>query len=127
MNLFHKLTILGCTVVSLAAQPVSPIDPRLEGVWKLSYERIDSGSIDRLSVGSVMTAKRVSDHFIVGITEGGKVITSAISGGGPVKLEYRFSPDAETLTQTVHGANSHTARPYSVTRVWQRLGAGANR
>ena len=127
MNVFHKLTILGCTVVSLAAQPVSPIDLRLEGVWKLSSERIDNGSIPSLPVGSVMTATRVSDHFIVRITDGGKVVTSAISGGGPVKLESRFSPDAKTLTQTVNGTNSHTGRPYSVTRVWQKQGAGANR
>jgi hypothetical protein len=123
MNVFHKLAILSCVVVSLAAQPVSPIDPRLEGVWKLSSERIESGSIAPLPVGSVMTAKRVSDHVIVGIREeGGKVVTSAISGGGPVKLAYRFSADAKTLTQTVSGADSNTGRPYSVTRVWQKQG-----
>jgi hypothetical protein len=115
--------MLGCTVASLAAQPVSTIDPRIEGVWKLSYERIDSGSIPSLPVGSVMTSNRVNDHVIVGITDGGKVVTSAISGGGPVKLEYRFSPDAKTLTQTVNGTDSHR-RPYSVTRVWQKQGAG---
>jgi hypothetical protein len=127
MNVFYKLAMLGCTVLSLAAQPVSPIDPRIEGVWKLSSERIDNGSIPSLPVGSVMTAKRVSDHVIVGIAEGGKVITSAISGGGPVKLAYRFSPDAKTLTQTVNGTNSQTGRPYSVTRVWQKQGAVPNR
>jgi hypothetical protein len=127
MNVFHKLAILGCIVASLAAQSISPIDRRLEGVWKLSSERIDKGSILSLPVGSVMTAQRVSDHFIVGITEGGKVITSAISGGGPVKLDYRFSPDARTLTQTVNGTDSHTGKPYIVTRVWQRQDAAPNR
>lgn len=127
MNVFRKLAMLGCTVIALAAQSVSPIDPRLEGVWKLNSEKIDTGSIPSLPVGSVMTATRVSDHFIVRITEGGRVITSAISGGGPVKLEYRFLPDAKTLTQTVNGTNSHTGRPYSVTRVWQRQGGGPNR
>lgn len=127
MNAFHRLAILGCIVVSLAAQSISPIDRRLEGVWKLSSERIDKGSIPSLPVGSLMTAQRVSDHFIVGITEGGKVITSAISGGGPVKLEYGFSPDAKTLTQTVHGTDSHTGKSYVVTRVWQRQSAASTR
>ena len=127
MNVFHKLAMLSCTAVSLAAQPVSPIDPRIEGVWKLSYERIDNGSIARLPVGCVMTATRAGEHVIVGITEGGKVVPSAISGGGPVNLEYHFSPDAKTQTQTVNGKDSHTGRPYSVTRVWQKQGAGPSR
>lgn len=128
MKMLHKLAILGYTVVSLAAQSVSPIDPRIEGAWKLSSERIDSGSLASLPVGSVMTATRAGEHIIVGITdEGGKVVTSAVSGGGPVKLENRFSPDAKTLTQTVNGKDSHTGRPYSVTRVWQKQGAGSSR
>lgn len=128
MNAFHKLAMLGCAVVSLAAQPVSPIDPRIEGVWKLSTERIDNGSIARLPVGSVMTVTRAGEHVIVGITdEGGRVVTSAISGGGPVKLESRFSPDAKTLTQTINGTDAYTGRPYRVTRVWQKQGAGPNR
>jgi hypothetical protein len=127
MNVFLKLAMLGCTVVSLPAQPVSPIDPRIEGVWKLSSERIDSGSIASLPVGSVMTVTRAADHVIVRITDGGKAVTSAIPGGGPVKLESRFSPDAKTLTQTVNGTDSHTGRPYSVTRVWQKQSVGSNR
>ena len=128
MNVFHKLAMLGCTVISLAAQSVSSNDPRTEGVWKLSSERIDNGSIPPLPVGSVMTVSRAGDHVIVRITdEGGKVVTSAISGPGPVKLESHFSPDAKTLTQTVGGTNSRTGRPYSVTRVWHKQGAGPNR
>jgi hypothetical protein len=75
-----------------------------------------------------MTITRDADHVIVRITdETGKVVTSAIPDGGPVKLGSRFSPDAKTLTQTVDGTNSHTGRPYSVTRVWQKQGAGLNR
>jgi hypothetical protein len=76
MNVFHKLAMLGCTVVSLAAQSVSANDPRGEGIWKLSSERIDNGSIARLPVGSVMTVTLAGDHVIVHITdESGKVIT----------------------------------------------------
>jgi hypothetical protein len=127
MNVFLTLAMLGCAVVSLAAQPVSPIDPRGEGIWKLRSERIDSGSVASLPADSLMTVTRAADHVIVRITDGGKVVTSAISGGGPVKLESRFSPDAQTLTQIVNGTDSHTGRPYSVTRVWQRQGAGPNR
>jgi hypothetical protein len=123
--------MLGCIVVSLAAQSqsaIDPNDPRLEGVWKLSSERIDNGSIARLPVGSVMTITRGSAHIIVGITdERGKTVTSAISGRGPVKLEIRFSPDAKVLTQTTNGTNSDTGRPYSVTRVWERQAAAPNR
>lgn len=128
MKLFYKLAILACAVVSLAAQPISPIDSRIEGVWKLSSERIESGSIDRLPVGSVMTATQAGDHLIVNIREeGGKVVTSAISGGGPVRLNYHFSADAKTLTQTINGNAAHTGRPYSVTRVWQRQVPGPKR
>jgi hypothetical protein len=127
MNVFQKLALLSCTAASLAAQPISPIDPRTEGVWKLSSERIENGSIARLPVGCLMTATRAGEHVIVRITDGGKVITSAISGGGPVKLESRFSPDAKTLTQTVNGTDPHTGRPYSVSRVWQKQDAGPNR
>ena len=87
MNVFRKLAMLSCAVISLAAQPVYPIDPRIEGVWKLSTERIDKGSIASLPVGSVMTAMRAGEHVIIGITEeGGRLVTSAISGGGPVKV-----------------------------------------
>jgi hypothetical protein len=128
MNVFHKLAVLGCAVVSLAAQSLSANDPRIEGVWKLSSEKIDNGSIAPLPVGSVMTIARTGDHVIIGITdEGGKTLTSAISGDGPVKLESRFSADAKTLTQTTSGTNSHTRRPYSVTRVWQKQAAAPNR
>jgi hypothetical protein len=128
MNVFHKLAMLGCIVVSLAAQSVSANDPRAEGIWKRSSERIDNGSIARLPVGSVMTVTRAGDHVIVGITdERGKVTTSAMPDGGPVKLEGRFSPAAKTLTQTINGTDSHTVRPYSVTRACQKQGVGANR
>jgi len=127
MNVFHKLAMLSCAVVSLAAQSISPIDPRIEGVWKLSSEKIERGSVASLPVGSVMTVTRAGDHVIIGITEGGKVVPSAMSGGGPVELEYDFSPDAKTMTQTVNGTDSHTGKPYSVNRVWQRQGTSRNR
>jgi hypothetical protein len=128
MNLFYKLAMLGCTVVALAAQAVSANDPRIEGVWKLNSERIDNGSVAHLPLGSVMTISRADDHIIVHITDaGGRTVTSAISGGGPVKLQSSFSLDARTLTQTTSGTNSQTGRAYSVTRVWQKQGATPNR
>lgn len=128
MKLFHKLAMSGCIAVSLAAQSVTANDPRAGGIWKLSSERIDNGSIARLPVGSVMTVTRAGDHVIVRITdETGKVVTSAIPDGGPVKLESRFSPGAQTLTQTISGTDSHTGRPYSATRVWQKQAAGPDR
>jgi hypothetical protein len=127
MNVFHKLAMLSCIALALAAQSVSPIDARVEGVWKLSSERIDQGSLASLPVGSVMTVARDGDHVIVRFTDEGKVVTSAISGGGPVKLKSSFSPDGKTLTQTVTGTNADTGKPYSITRVWQRQGVGSNR
>lgn len=118
--------MLGCIAVSLAAQSAN--NPRAEGKWKLSSESMDSGPIARLPVHSVMTVTRAGDHVIVRITdERGKVVTSAIPDGGPAQLEGRFSPDAETLTQTITGRDSHSGRSYSATRVWQKQGAGPNR
>jgi hypothetical protein len=121
MKVLLKLVLAGASAFgSLAAQPPSVQDSRIEGVWKLSSERADGGPVAPLAAGSVMTVARIGDHVRIRITdEGGKVVP-AIPDGGPAKIQSHFSPDAKTLTQTTSGADSHNGRPYRVTRVWQK-------
>ena len=129
MKFLLKLVLAGVSVLSsLAAQPLSAQDSRIEGVWKLSSEMHDSGPVAPLPAGSVMAIVRIGDRVRVRITdEGGKVVTSAIPDGGPVKIQNLFSPDAKTLTQTTIGTDSHTGRPFRITRVWQKQFQSLNR
>ena len=129
MKVLLKLVLAGVGAFSsLAAQPLSAQDSRIEGVWKLNSERPDNGTVARLPEGSMMTIVRIGDSVRVRITDdGGKVVTSAIPDGGPAKIQNLFSPDAKTLTQTTSGTDSHTGRPYRITRVWQRQFQSLNR
>jgi len=122
MKFLLKLVLAGVSVLSsLAAQPLSAQDSRIEGVWKLSSERPDGGPVAALPAGSVMTVTRIGDHVRIRITdEGGKVVTTAIPDGGPAKIQSLFSPDAKTLTQTTSGTDSHNGKSYRMTRVWQK-------
>jgi hypothetical protein len=128
MNSLPKLALVGmCVISSLAAQSFSAHDPRVEGTWRLSSERSDDGSLARLPAGSVMTITQDGGHIIVRIAdERGKTVTSAFADGGPVRIQDLFSPDAKTLTQTTSGTDSHTGRPYRITRVWQKQGTPLN-
>ena len=122
MKFLLKLVLAGVSAFSsLAAQPVSAQDSRIEGVWTLSSERPDDGPVAALPAGSVMTVTRIGDHVRIRITdEGGKVITTAIPDGGPAKIQSLFSPDAKTLTQTISGRDSHNGKFYRMTRAWQK-------
>ena len=122
MKFLLKLVLAGVSVLSsLAAQPLSAQDSRIEGVWKLNSEKPDNGTVARLPEGSMMTIVRIGDSVRVRITDdGGKVVTSAIPDGGPVKIQSLFSPDAKTLTQTTSGTDSHNGKSYRMTRVWQK-------